>query len=285
MKIKNFVIIVGTQKGGTTSLFSYLAQHPQVAASRIKEPDFFSKDHRWNRGLDYYEGLWQWDPQQHLTALEASVSYTHSTSGVKTVIERIQTIDARFKFIYILRDPLKKIESMRQQGVYQGWYTKSLEKETPDSLPKEILARAQYASIIDKFSDAFSRESILLLKTADLKNSPQEMLKRVCDFLDLDPSFQFVLGQIHNSRNSYRRDTIWHFLRDSGYFNPIKKIVPSGAKNKVRAFLSQPLISKNKTAPPLTQSQRRFIVNALQDEFVRLESHYGLDVSDWSRGI
>lgn len=41
MKIDNFGLIIGTMKGGTTSLFNYLAQHPQVCPCSNKEPDFF----------------------------------------------------------------------------------------------------------------------------------------------------------------------------------------------------------------------------------------------------
>ena len=44
--INNFALIIGTMKGGTTSLFAYLAEHPQISPCRQKEPRFFSNDQR-----------------------------------------------------------------------------------------------------------------------------------------------------------------------------------------------------------------------------------------------
>ncbi len=44
MMINNFALIIGAMKCGTTSLFSYLAQHPEISACQPKEPDFFSYD-------------------------------------------------------------------------------------------------------------------------------------------------------------------------------------------------------------------------------------------------
>ena len=45
-------IIVGTQKGGTTSLYKYLIQHPQVQEARKKEIHFFSQSY--SQGMDWY---------------------------------------------------------------------------------------------------------------------------------------------------------------------------------------------------------------------------------------
>ena len=42
--IANFALIIGAMRCGTTSLFSYLSQHPEVAPSTPKEPDFFAND-------------------------------------------------------------------------------------------------------------------------------------------------------------------------------------------------------------------------------------------------
>ncbi|MEO1353569.1 MAG: sulfotransferase, partial [Cyanobacteria bacterium J06635_15] len=188
MEINNLSIIIGTQKGGTTSLFSYLSQHPQISVSKIKETNFFSKDHQWTKGIEYYRDLWEWDPDKHLTALEASPSYTNSLLAVETVIQRIKTIESEFKFIYLLRNPVQKIESMRRHGTYQGWYSEFLKKETPTSVPAEVIERARYAVIVDKFVDGFSLENILLLKTEDLRDKPSIVMENVCNFLDLDRS-------------------------------------------------------------------------------------------------
>lgn len=283
MEVSNICLIIGTQKGGTTSLFYYLSQHPQIAASKIKETNFFFRDSIWARGTDYYQGLWDWKPQKHRIALEASPNYTLSFSVVQNVIQRIKSLDARFKFIYILRNPLQKVESMREQGIYQGWYSKLLAKETPNSVPLEVIERVSYATIANRFAGAFSPENILLLKTEDLreKESAKLWMARICQFLEIDESFVFSLEKVHNAQNSYRQDTIWHALRESQYLNPVKNIFPDALKNNARNLLSKPMNQKKKSVPPLTTAQREFIMDALYDEMQQLEMNYQLNVSNW----
>ncbi len=288
MKPNNICLIIGTQKGGTTSLFNYLSQHPQIAASRIKEANFFFKDSIWAKGVDYYESLWHWDPIKHRIALEASPNYTLSFSGVQTVIHRLKTLDAKFRFIYILRNPIQKIESMREHGTYHGWYSRLLAQETPDSIPLQVIEPVSYATIANNFKQAFSSSDILLLKTEDLKqkDSANHLMKRTCQFLAIDDSFEFYLDKAYNTKNSYRQDTIWHSLRESQYLKPLKGIFPDAIKNQVRNLLSKPLDNqKRKSVPPLTVAQKKFILDALKDEMRQLDMNYNLDVSNWLQRV
>lgn len=48
------LVIIGTRKGGTTSLHAYLSLHPQIHMSAMKELSFFDETIRWNRGMDWY---------------------------------------------------------------------------------------------------------------------------------------------------------------------------------------------------------------------------------------
>ncbi|MBX2862018.1 MAG: sulfotransferase domain-containing protein [Leptolyngbyaceae cyanobacterium MAG.088] len=287
MKIDDICLIIGTQKGGTTSLFNYLSQHPQIAASRIKEVDFFYRDSIWEKGIDYYESLWNWEPQTHRIALEASPGYTQSFAIVEKVIQRVKTLDANFKFIYILRSPIPKIQSMRKQGFYQGWYAKWLAQETPDTVPTRVLEQTSYATIIRHFEQAFSSDNILLLKTEDLRKTDDAnaLMKKTCQFLEIDDTFEFSLSKVHNAQNSYRQDTFWHFLREAQYLTPLKTLIPDGIKNNARRLLSKPIGNKKKTLPPLTATQKQFILDALKDDMRQLEVTYNLDVSDWTNAI
>lgn len=285
MKMKTFCLIIGTQKGGTTSLFQYLSQHPQVAPSRIKETNFFANSRQWQKGLDYYHGLWAWEPAKHRIALEASPSYTRSELIAKRVIARAQTLDAHIKCIYLVRDPVRQIESMRKQGVYQGWYRERLRQETPQTLPEKALDQVHYATIAAQFVTAFFPENVLLLKTEDLSASATKamVMQTICQFLAIDPSFQFALGKVHNAQHSYRNDTIWHFLREFKPLGRFKSLVPDSLKNKARAVLSRPLSQNQNPVPPLTLAQKRFIIATLQHEFNQLETAYALDLSNWTR--
>ena len=52
------LFIIGAAKAGTTALYGYLAQHPKVFLSRVKEPLFFSREENYAKGLDWYEGAY-----------------------------------------------------------------------------------------------------------------------------------------------------------------------------------------------------------------------------------
>lgn len=283
MKFSKIGIIIGTQKGGTSSLFYYLSQHPQISESTIKETNFFVKDSQWSKGIDYYESLYEWEPSKHAIALEASPNYTYTFDNLGKVIQRMKTVDFRYKFIYIMRDPVQKIESMRKQGVYQGWYANQLKRETSHSLPSNVIESVSYAAIVDTFTTNFSREQILLLKTDELKKDllSGTLRDKLCPFLEIDSSFEFPLGKILNSQNSYRNDTIWHYLRELKYLKSLKMIFPASLTNKARGILAKPLKQDQATVAPLTDAQKEFIRVSLKDDSRRLETEYGVDISNW----
>ena len=98
--ISNFVFIIGAMICGTSSLFEYLGEHPEVAPCTLKEPCFFSSKSNWEKGFDWYHQLWQWNAKVHKFALEASVDYTKSHI-YPDVACKISTIKANCKFIFI----------------------------------------------------------------------------------------------------------------------------------------------------------------------------------------
>ena len=113
MTIKNFALIIGSMKSGTTSLFNYLSQHPEIAGSIVKEPNFFSYNERWEQGWEWYMQQWaNWNPNVHKIALEATINYTkypvypNAAARINQVSDR-----ANFKFVYVLRNPIERIES------------------------------------------------------------------------------------------------------------------------------------------------------------------------------
>ena len=51
------LFVIGAAKAGTTALYYYLAQHPQVFLSRVKEPEFFSQGRVLRKGSGLVPGL------------------------------------------------------------------------------------------------------------------------------------------------------------------------------------------------------------------------------------
>ena len=196
--IPDFALIVGAMKSGTTSLFDYLVTHPEIAACRRKEPSFFAADRRGKIPRRYYR-LWpDFDPARHRYALEASVDYTKQPR-YGAVAARIAAFPARFKCIYIVRDPVDRIESHIAHNIGKGRVTA---KDYAEMVPS-ALAISRYAHQLDAFRQGLGGEAeVLLLDFDELRRDPMALLGRVVAFLGIDPGFAFADRPPSNTRAS-----------------------------------------------------------------------------------
>src|SRR5262249_47769756 len=103
-----YVMIIGAMKSGTSSLYHYLTQHPEICACVKKEPEFFSAHqlHRYQNVSDYQD-LWTFNPAVHRLALEASTGYTKYPEEID-VPRKIHDYGLRPKFIYLVRNPFER---------------------------------------------------------------------------------------------------------------------------------------------------------------------------------
>src|SRR3954454_1582153 len=99
------LIVIGAAKAGTTSLHHYLDLHPQIAMSRWKELDFFSKEFD-RDGLRWYESQFADAPVRG----ESSPSYTRHPENPGAAA-RMASVVPDAKLIYIVRDPVDRYVS------------------------------------------------------------------------------------------------------------------------------------------------------------------------------
>lgn len=283
MTIKNFALIIGSVKCGTTSLFNYLAEHPQIAACSTKEPDFFSHRRPFSQGYDYYRSLWNWNPNIHKIALEASPNYTRVTNSnllktVENIADFATSTDANFKFIYIMRNPIERIESHYTH--LEAWRCEPNIKPFSEGIDAEIIDVSRYAMQIDQYYKKFSADSILLLNFEDLKTDPLKVVKKVCQFLEVDPEHEFQgLHTIHN-KNSERTIIAlprWNSIRKTKLVKSIVRLVPSEARQLFRKIFGR----KNEFYVRLSPEQREFVLRELQQDLIKLDREYEVDVSRW----
>lgn len=273
MVIDRFAIIIGAMKCGTTSLFQYLAQHPQIAPSTPKETHYFSRDENWKRGLDFYRSHWEWDSRSHRIALEASPSYTAIPTRPDAA-ERIAQVKADFRFIYVLRDPLERIESHLSHTLLKG------KSHTPGAheVATEWITFSKYAMQLDAYRTHFPADRILLLDFADLTANPAQLVGEVCRFLDIDDSFEF--RGLDTAHNVSRKDhPAYRALTRMRPARLAAKLVPLRFKQGLRNYMSRRLTVRAE----LSKRQREIIGRELADDTERLQREYGFDTSRWLR--
>jgi len=113
------VIVIGTIKGGTSALYHYLRQHPDVEMSREKELDFFfdpgilSHSPRgfergaWHLGVHWYQ---QWFQTEKAVCGEASPNYSLGTYA-EQIAARMAEVAPQARLIYLVRNPLERMRS------------------------------------------------------------------------------------------------------------------------------------------------------------------------------
>ena len=207
--IERLVVIPGSMKSGTTTLYEYLMQHPQIAPNEFsKEPSYFSGKKRSGPEypLAYYFAQFAFDPAAHQYALEASTNYMKypSYSGAFAAMKET---GLDFRFICILRDPVDRAESHIKHNIARGRldladYRKKLSRGPANT--------SKYATQIDQLLMHFPRESLLLLSFEALKADPSTSLQRTLDFLELD-DFSFAPPERQNTRDITVDGRKWTF--------------------------------------------------------------------------
>jgi hypothetical protein len=185
MTLPTFVVI-GAMKAGTDSLRRYLDEHPEVFVAnggRFGEPSFFVAEFNWPRGRGWYESLF--DGADGATAIgECSPSYTwaHVFRGVP---ERMAQLVPQARLIYVVRDPIARMQSMYMHEVSAG-----RERRRPEValLDDRYLGPSRYGFQLAAFLDHFDRRQVLVIASEVLRERPRAALTAVFDHVGVDPA-------------------------------------------------------------------------------------------------
>src|SRR5580704_13557650 len=100
-------IVIGAMKSATTTLHEQLARQPGIFMSRPKEPNFFSDDEVYERGLPWYLSIFQGAGESALCG-ESSTHYTKLPAHPRTV-ERMARALPRVRVVYVMRHPIDRL--------------------------------------------------------------------------------------------------------------------------------------------------------------------------------
>jgi Sulfotransferase domain len=178
------LIVIGAQKCGTSVLHYYLSLHPEVSMSKPKELNFFIEERNWQRGIDWYKAHFDADAR---VRGEASPNYTAYPQH-EGVPERMASVVPDAKLIYMIRDPLARISA---HWVHN--YAKRREKgtlaETLSHPNTSYVTRSLYAMQLERFLEHYPKEQILVFQQSELRHKRMETLRRVFDFIGVDPDY------------------------------------------------------------------------------------------------
>jgi hypothetical protein len=300
MTMPNFLVI-GAGKSGTTSLYHYLRQHPEVYMSPMKEPRFFAVqgqklDFRgpgdevaFNRGsvtdVEVYRGLFRGVTDQKAVG-EASPWYLHSPDAPARIKHYIP--DARL--IAILRDPVQRAYSSFLQRVQAGQeplrdFAEALRQEEDrmrdNWAPRWHSKRIGFYSVhMKRYYELFDPDQIRVYLYEDLRADPVGLAQDVFRFLEVDETFTPDISLRHNVSGVPRSVVLQAFLSRP---NPVKTILKPFFAEDLRRRMTVSLENRNIAGPPptLDPEVRRDLVNLYRQDILRLEEMIGRDLSKW----
>ena len=229
-------LIIGTQRGGTTSLYNYLTEHPKIAPARVKEVHYFSVNY--GKGLDWYRSFFPRTRglRRRITG-EASPYYIfhpHSPGRARELLPDV-------KLIALLRDPVARAFSHYRHEVGLGEEPLSFEEAVarederigPDVEKLALdpsyeghahrhysyIARGRYVEQLRNWTRAFPRERLLVLRSEDLFDDPRAVYSRTIDFLGL-PSHDLDRFERYNAARELEGLTPGLRDRLREYFRP-----------------------------------------------------------------
>lgn len=273
-----FCLIIGAMKAGTTSLFNYLGQHPDIAPCSVKEPSFFC--HHYDKGFDWLLSLWKGQDIENkilLTASTNNTKYPDFPNASANALDFSKKYDVALKFIYVMRNPFKRIESQHTYS-FARYTRKTLgERLSPNS---HLINVSRYALQLDQYTEKFDRRDILLVDFDELKTDPSQILTKICEFLGIDASWRFTgLDEVHNpSKGTRIVRPVEMTYRKYPSLKRIVKLIPLRIREAILGLFFRETIEQKFT---LTEKQKQKVRDYLKEDMARLRDKYGVDVSKW----
>lgn len=296
MTLPNF-LIVGAHKGGTTALYHYLTQHPQIFMSKMKEPGFFDFEGKTPdfRGpgdqelyssvvnnIDDYLKLFE-DVSQETAIGEATVYYLYSLMAP----QRIQHHIPHVKLIAILRNPVDRAYSAYMHAVRDGRETLSFAKaleqeESRISDNWEYIWHYQnmgfYSNQLKQYFQYFEREKFRIHLYDDLNDNPTYVLKDIFQFLNVDDSFMPKFFTRINISGVRKSKTIDALLNDNNSIKQfLKPFLPAGFRKSIANHLR----TQNFSKPPYPSEVKKKLINVFREDVLELQDMLDRDLSHW----
>ncbi len=310
MKLPNF-FIVGSAKSGTTSIYNYLKQHPDIFMSPIKETHHFSTDidsskfrpdyaanlninidswldgdqkkeifHAFVKDWDKYLKLFKNSENQKAIG-EVTNSYLYSKEAAKN----IQSKFPEGKIIMILRNPVERAFSHflmdLKSGLETGSFLEAFKKDMAKSnkgwgISNVYYEIGMYYEQVKRYLTVFPQEQIKIILYDDYRNDAIKTLKEICNFLNIDSNFEFEFSKEHNKAMIPKSGAVALMMRQKGLKAFAKKIFPKSWKN-----IFSKIFFTNKNLPKLSVDDRKYLIELYKEDIQKLAQLINRDLTSW----
>lgn len=265
-------IIIGAMKCATSSLHEQLALQPGIFMSELKEPNFFSNDDQYAKGVEWYLSHFKSAQPQDICG-ESSTHYTKLPTYPHT-IERLQKHLPDAKFIYVMRHPIDRLVS---QYVHE-WTQKVISVDINQAIHQhpELINYSRYSLQLQPYFEAFGQDKVLPVFFERLFKQPQEELERICQFVGYTdkPIWDSDLNAQNVSTERTRKSEWRDFLVEAPVLKQIRRqFVPKSVRTRIRNLWTM------KKKPELEPKHREDLRTIFDEDLAVLGSWLGIEIS------
>jgi len=288
-------LIPGASRSGTTALHNYLDQHPDVFLPDGKELHFFERNENYQRGLEYYESLFDgWDGEKAVGESSPpywnkGVVYEHGDylwQPHRDAPRRIQKAYPDIRIVLSLRNPVTRLHSQYWKNVRQGYedvtpLRRAIEQEQSGERTREEdnlcwLFRNRYPIHVRHWLDLFDRDQILFIVFEKWIDDPEDALNAICDHLGVGALESWDLDTETNPSITPRVWLLNQFYHQYINHTPIQPIL---AKTGIPRLLRR--LNAKPGKPDLDPETQRILFEEFADDFDELESLINEDLDIW----
>ncbi|NIR52858.1 sulfotransferase domain-containing protein [candidate division KSB1 bacterium] len=300
-------LIVGAPKSGTTSLYHYLKQHPEICLPEVKEPCFFS-----SYGIPesiFLKNIFPMAKEKLVTEYDEYLSLfssfnktgkriigeasTHYLFQYEETISNLKFFYksqlSNLKIIIVLRNPIEAAYSN-----YQMWAMKGLEVADFEMALHEdqtryhnqnyniaYLHKYSYYEQVKTYLDNFENVKIYLYE--ELQSEPEQLVKKIFNYLGVDGSFvPDDIGIKYNISGKLRVKSLHKFLYEE---NTLKTFLIPVAKKigtqKFRDRIRKKVTDANVKRVSMKSSTRQFLKKTFSSNILKTGDLIGQDLSTW----
>lgn len=291
-------IVIGAARSGTTALYSYLRQAPDVFMPAVKEPNFFAYEGKslscQGPGADFinnsvtdikaYKALFD-QAEAGMICGEASPLYLfepraperirHHVPDAKMIAILRNPIDQAFShFLYAARLRIEPIEDFTEalaaadDRLARGWQPLFGYADFP-----------RYGEQLERYFTRFPRDQFLIRTYEELCGNPEQVMSDSLAFIGADPAFVPDLSNKPNAGGTPKNRAFQDFLMKS---NPITKaigyVVPTESRRKIRDRLASFNLRQDQSMP---KEARTILKTRLSGDIRKLETLIDRDLSAW----
>lgn len=294
-------LVLGVAKAGTTSLYHYLKQHPQIYMSPQKEPHFFAFG---EAPLPPFTGPGAIGVQERVVATqpayqalfadwrtELAGGEVSTTNFMPRACMRIQQYVPNARLILVLRQPADRAYSQFLNGRRVGWepcrdFAQALADE-PARIQKGWLSSlcytlpGFYATPLRQYLTTFPHEQLHIYLYEEWQAQPIRILQEIFQFIGVDDQFIPDVTVRYNTAAVPRSRHLTQFLRSPHY---LKGLLKPFLAPKLRQQLIHSLSTYNNTKPPpLEPALRARLTERYREDILQVQELLQQDMSHWLR--